>query len=280
LCYIASNQKCSPAIAIEDLEIGLKTWYAAVARLQELGLVVGVRPLGGKKVRYYTLTREGNEAMTALSSVSLIVESSKARLWAELDGLDVSRNQQRACALLCELLSHAEREADRKAILQLVATAQDAGCTSLALLGGAQLRFLDGRSDEALGIITTALEAEPGPWDSPIGLKLLHLRAQALNNVGTDAIAAKAWHELRKAAKQKGDAELLIEAHIGLGVLAGRGGNLPVAIKELNRALDLATVHKKDSKRAKTLSNLALAEFLEDPDRGLQRASEALSASL
>jgi DNA-binding MarR family transcriptional regulator len=157
LCYISQHPKSSPTKAIAEMRIGLKTWYAAVRSLEDLGLVAGVRPLGGKKVRYFALTREGNEAMTALTSISLILAGSKGSMKADLQTTDKERESDRAGLLLCQLLLHAEREADREEILALIATAKACRRPIEAKLGAALLSFISGDPRVALSRIEEGL---------------------------------------------------------------------------------------------------------------------------
>ncbi len=280
LCYISSHPKASPNASIKVLRIGLKTWYAAILALEDLGLVVGVRPLGGKKIRYFALTREGKEAMTALSAISLVVGKSKGVLRVKLGKIDRAQEPRRVGEIICELLLLAERAADRKEIVGLISLAKDEGRELEATLGAAQLAFLSGEADVALERVKEGLTRLDRSTMSNTHLKLLQLKAASLENCGEPEASAKAWHEFRRVAKKCGNLEMVVEAHVGLGVLLARRSQLPDAIREFNKGLDTAHQARLPPKEAKALSNLAMAEFLLDPDAGLARSNEALQAAL
>lgn len=280
LDYISLHPKSSPSKAIDDMGIGLKTWYRAVRKLEDLGLVAGVRPLGGTKVRYFALTREGNEAMTALAAISILVAPSKGSLRAELGKANKDRDSERVGEILCQLLLHAEREADGGELLGLIATAKTFRRPIEEKVGAALLSFIRGDPHTALVRVEEGLTAAASSPPNRSYFKLLQLKAASLELCGDAVSSAKGWHKLRKEAKTAGDLAMVVDAHVGLGILLARGDHVPDAIDEFNKGLKVARQARNNVKEAKVLSNLAMAEFLANPDAGTARSQEAMAAAL
>jgi hypothetical protein len=92
--------------------------------------------------------------------------------------------------------------------------------------------------------------------------------------------SAKTWHQLRKEARKAADLSMVVDAHVGIGILLAREDHIPDALKEFNKGLGIARQARNSVKEAKVLSNLAMAEFLADQDAGTARSGEALEAAL
>jgi tetratricopeptide (TPR) repeat protein len=265
---------------MKSLGIGAKPWYAAVRTLEDLGLVVGMRALGGKKIRYFTLTREGQRAIAALEVIGQLVSNSKTILRLELASLGEDGKRRRKCEILCMLLRHAEREANRSEMLDVIHLAEQTGHPEEALLGEAVLKNMSG---DAKGAIESVERAKQHIDTSDRCAAEAHLdlaRAEALGYLGEARASAGAWHELRKAAKRQGDMPIVVEAHIGLGNLLLRQGLVADASREYGKGLECSRKGHLADAEAKVLSRLAVAEYVQNTDRGLARSEEALKLSL
>jgi DNA-binding MarR family transcriptional regulator len=277
--YVNARPRGSPGDSARELHISLHTWYAAIERLESLGLVNVERVPGGRKTRRIEVTSSGRTLLDTLAALPPLVAGSPGFLSSELRHGDMILPPERRGELLCALVDHAERRGDFASLEHLAAEARAAGRPGEAALAAGISAYLHGEAVEALKQMTqaaTALEAEA---DSRSLRKALYFRALSLDALGDARGAYVTFTRLRRLARVKGDVSSEIDARLGIGIMKARRGQYGDAVVQLEKALDRARRSKLAGKEAKVLTSLSLVRFLLDERRGLSIADEALAVA-
>jgi tetratricopeptide (TPR) repeat protein len=261
------------------LGISITTWYAAVERLDRMGLVTA-QPRGkDRRRRRLVVTPRGHRFLRHLGEALGAAEGTPALLEYEMRYASPPRGSPRAGEILCYLIIDAERRADFEGLRQLEDEALKRGRPAEKWMAVQVGAFLTGRHAEAKEAAERALPLLGRTGNTASRRRVLYLYAATLEYQGNSKGAYETYTAVRQLARGARDLALESDAWLGLGVVKARGGQVSDAIKFMGRAHTTALAANDDGRRAKALANLAFAEMVAGRPGAIEHANEALAVA-
>lgn len=279
LLYIVDHPHSPPLSSVRNLGVSLRTWYGAIGRLEDLGLLQVERRPGGKKIRRMSASPEGRAVLRLLGGLPTFVANSKATLEWELQNRPPPRSSERMGELYCRLAEALERRGDLEGLDRLVSKAVVAGRPGEAELARGVAQYLRGMSQEALGSLQSAHEMLAPAEASRSFRRTLFFQGSALAEIGEAHEAYRIYSRLRRLAIDAGDLVAEADARLGIGIQKALLDQQTDAEKQLVAALRCARLSGSKSKEAKVLTSLSFVEFFSDAAAGIGRSEEALQAA-
>lgn len=277
--YVSTRAKAPPNAAVKDLRISLHTWYPAIERLENLGLVMVERAPGGRKTRKISLTAQGHAVLDLMRGLPVLIADTPAALLGELAGRSEALTPQRRGELFCRLVEHAERRGSLSWLKEISEQALAAGRPGEAALAVGIDFYLRGDPSAAHASLQDALRHLGAEPECRSYRRALFFHALALDSLNESRAAYESFTRLRRISLASKDATSEADARLGIGIIKARRGQHSDAVVQFRRALSCARAAGALGKEAKALTNLSLATFFTDPQKGLAYADEALGVA-
>ena len=235
LVHLLDCEDTTPSDLMRDLNLATETYYAAIRRLIELGLVFEREGRTFPKSIFVALTPKGRDVAKHLLPLSDILEDTLIGLRSELEALEGKVRTEEENARMVEILlslmdmeftsgewDSAESRAKR-AFDVASALADSIGmASSLKLLG--TIHYRKGMEEEARKEISDSLDIFMGVDDLGGASEAHYLLGGVKENRGDLEGAVKEFEKSVEFAKSSKDDVLTARANLGIGrVLAKRG---------------------------------------------------------
>lgn len=222
LAYLLGRDEARASDVRDDLGVASKTYYAAVRRLKELGLIYVRRQRDFPTKSFIGLTIKGREMADRLRPISEILGSTLLGLGSELETL--------------ELKERTEKENRR--MLEILAVFMDT-------------EFMIGEWDASEAHAKRALDVSSALGDSSNTARALRLLGEIHHRRGMLKEAEKEFGESVRTCVEAKDLRGASEGHYFLGAIKEKGGELEEALKEYEESRKLAESSKEDTLQAK-----------------------------
>lgn len=290
LVHLLDREETTPSDLMRDLNLATKTYYAAIRRLVELGLVFEREEGAFPRRVFVELTPKGRDVAQRLLPLSDILEDTFLGLRSELGTLEGKVRTEHENARMVEILislmemdftagewdsaeSHAQRAFDVASAL-----ADSAGmANSLKLLG--TIHHRKGMDEEAKKEVFDSLDIFLGADNLGGASEAHYLLGNIREKGGKLEGALMEFKKSMEFAKSSGDDVLQARASLGIGRILAKKGRYEESLKKFEESVETFKKLDEVEELPRAYTSAGASSFYIDVDESLRWHEKCIELS-